>query len=427
MTAKHKGINASTVESVKRRFGIIGNAPTLNQAIHMALRIAPTTMNVLITGENGSGKESFSKIIHHFSSQKHGKLIAVNCGALPEGTIDSELFGHERGAFTGAQEARKGYFEEANNGTIFLDEIGEMPLATQSRLLRVLEYGEFMKVGSSKVEKTEVRVIAATHVDLLAAVDRGQFREDLYYRLNTVSLRIPPLRERGKDVLLLCKKFAVDFAEEYGGMPLQLTEEAVELLAHYPFPGNIRELKNLVVRIAVLEREDRVITAEKLQGYLPPKREGLPVPMGSKGYLGNALSEREILYKVIFDMQRDLIALKQVVFHGLNRDTVGTHMSTSSPFSLSDDTTSKKKLTEQAPLMLPTKAKAEEVTKEQEKEITDTTGTPIVSLEEMEKQAIIDALQRCNNSRKEAAKALKIPERTLYRKIKKYRLSKESA
>src|SRR5436189_2662842 len=255
------------IQNIKQRFGIIGNAPMLNHAVHVAVQVAPTDMTVLITGESGSGKESFSKIIHSLSPRKHGQFIAINCGAIPEGTIDSELFGHEKGSFTGAHEARKGYFEVTNGGTIFLDEIGEMPLATQARLLRVLENGEFIKVGSSKVQKTDVRVVAATNVNLMRNVEEGKFREDLYYRLSTVPIYIPPLRERGKDIELLFRKFASDFAEKYKVKPIALTDDAKDILLKYRFPGNIRQLKNLVEQISVLSTDVKEIDTEILHRY----------------------------------------------------------------------------------------------------------------------------------------------------------------
>lgn len=422
MSPKSKFIQPETIERVKHRFGIVGNAPSLNHAIYMALRVAPTMMNVLITGENGSGKESFSKVIHHFSGKKHGKFIAVNCGALPEGTIDSELFGHEKGAFTGAHEARKGYFQEANGGTIFLDEIGEMPLATQSRLLRVLEYGEYLRVGSSKVEKTEVRVIAATHVDLMEAMQKGLFREDLYYRLNTISLRIPPLRERGKDILLLFKKFSVDFAEEYGNIPLQLSKEAAKVLMEYDFPGNIRELKNIVVRLSVLADEETKVSEEMLQNYLANGAKRLLAPLqGSLEHIDKSLSERDILYKVLFDMQRDLIALKQLVFEGFSKDIEGYRLLKKHPI-LFEETDEREVREKASSIVLPDKEVVVEPvaidgTKEEEK-----SELPFISLEEMEKQAISRALKYYKKSRKKVAEALDIPERTLYRKIKKYNL-----
>ncbi len=262
-------ITEADIQSVKQRFGIIGNAPGLSFAVKTAMQVAPTDMTVLITGESGSGKESFSKIIHALSPRKHGQFIAINCGSIPEGTIDSELFGHEKGSFTGAHEARKGYFEVTNGGTIFLDEIGEMPLSTQARLLRVLEYGEFIKVGSSKVQKTDVRVVAATNVNLLQKVEGGKFREDLYYRLNSVPIFVPPLRERGRDIELLFRKFATDFAEKYKVKPISLTDDAKEILLKYRFPGNIRQLKNLVEQISVLATEQKEINGATLLRYLP--------------------------------------------------------------------------------------------------------------------------------------------------------------
>src|SRR6478752_2284739 len=262
-------ITEQEIQTVKQRFSIIGTSPLLNNAVRVAMQVAPTEMSVLITGESGSGKESFSKIIHHLSPRKHGQFIAINCGSIPEGTIDSELFGHEKGSFTGAHEARKGYFEVTNGGTIFLDEIGEMPLGTQARLLRVLENGEFIKVGSSKVIKTDVRVVAATNVNLMVKVEAGRFREDLYYRLSTVPIFVPPLRERGKDVELLFRKFASDFAEKYKVKPIVLTDGAKDILLQYRFPGNIRQLKNLVEQISVLSTEDKDITSQILQRYLP--------------------------------------------------------------------------------------------------------------------------------------------------------------
>ncbi len=300
------------IQTVKQRFGIIGNSPLLNNAVSVAIQVSPTDMSVLITGESGSGKESFSKIIHHLSSRKHGQFIAINCGSIPEGTIDSELFGHEKGSFTGAHEARKGYFEVTNGGTIFLDEIGEMPLSTQARLLRVLENGEFIKVGSSKVLKTDVRVVAATNVNLMKNVEEGKFREDLYYRLSTVPIYVPPLRERGKDIELLFRKFAGDFADKYKVKPIVLTEEAKEILLAYRFPGNIRQLKNLVEQISVLSSDHKDIGAEELQHYLP-KQSTLPALYRNSVLEKDGLSERDILYKVLFDMKKDFNELKKLV------------------------------------------------------------------------------------------------------------------
>ena len=304
------------IQQVKLRFGIIGNNEALMRAIDIAIQVAPTDLSVLITGESGVGKESFPQIIHQYSRRKHGQYIAVNCGAIPEGTIDSELFGHEKGAFTGAIGERKGYFGEANGGTIFLDEVGELPLPTQARLLRVLESGEFIKVGSSKVEKTDVRIVAATNVNLTEAIAEGRFREDLYYRLNTVPIKIPPLRERGDDITLLFRKFASDFAEKYRMPAIQLTEDAKVLLLAYSWPGNVRQLKNITEQISIIET-NRDITAEILRNYLPEQHvnSGLPALFGVKAkYRGRRFeSEREILYQVLFDMRRDVTDLKKLV------------------------------------------------------------------------------------------------------------------
>ncbi|HCX22445.1 MAG TPA: sigma-54-dependent Fis family transcriptional regulator, partial [Cytophagales bacterium] len=308
----------SEVQTVKQRFEIIGNSPKLNNAIRIAMQVAPTDMSVLIQGESGVGKESFSKIIHSLSPRKHGQFIAINCGAIPEGTIDSELFGHEKGSFTGAHEARKGYFEVTNGGTIFLDEIGEMPVGTQARLLRVLENGEFIKVGSSKVQKTDVRVIAATNVDLNEAISKNKFREDLYYRLNTVPIVVPSLRERGEDVLLLFRKFASDFSENYSTKPVMLDDAAKEVLLKFRFPGNIRQLKNLVEQISVLEM-DREISAETLLKYLPKTTSYLPALANHIEDKEN-FSERDILYKVLFDMKKDMSEMKTLIHQILSED-----------------------------------------------------------------------------------------------------------
>ncbi|EPR70508.1 sigma-54 interaction domain-containing protein [Cyclobacterium qasimii] len=325
-------ISASEILSVKQRFGIIGNSPLLNHAIQVAMQVSPTEMTVLVTGESGSGKESFSKIIHALSRRKHGKFIAINCGAIPEGTIDSELFGHEKGSFTGAHEARKGYFEGTDGGSIFLDEIGEMPLGTQARLLRVLENGEFIKVGSSKVLKTDVRVIAATNVNLLKAVEKGKFREDLYYRLNTVPIFVPPLRQRGDDIALLFRKFTTDFSEKYQVKPITLSEDARKLLLKFPFPGNIRQLKNLAEQISLLE-EEREVDIETLIKYLPEEKSSLPASIKGNNDKQDAFSdfsEREILYKVLFDMKKDMTDLKKLIlesYHsgGLDQNIMKKH------------------------------------------------------------------------------------------------------
>jgi len=312
----------STLQNIKQRFGIIGNANPLNHAIQVAMQVAPTNMSILINGESGSGKESFSKIIHYLSPYKHGSLIAINCGAIPEGTIDSELFGHEKGAFTGANELRKGYFEEASGGTIFLDEIGELPLSTQARLLRVLEYGEFIKVGSSKIQKVQVRIIAATHKDLLKAVHEGTFREDLYYRINMVPIRIPPLRERPEDISLLFRKFALDFADQYYVKPIHLAVEAQEMLKKYPFPGNIRQLKNLAVQLSALAYQENPIDAQTLATYLPPASH---LPVLSQDAPADALtpSEREIFYQVLLELKKDVQGLKKLLFERLHQEPKG--------------------------------------------------------------------------------------------------------
>ena len=317
----------SEIQNIKLRFGIIGNAEGLNRAIDIAMQVAPTDLSVLVTGESGVGKESFPQIIHQFSRRKHGPYIAVNCGAIPEGTIDSELFGHEKGAFTGAISYRNGYFAEANGGTIFLDEVGELPLSTQARLLRVLESGEYIKVGSSKVQKTDVRIVAATNVNFTDAIAEGRFREDLYYRLNTVPIKVPPLRERPDDIALLFRKFASDFAEKYHMPAIQLTDEAKRMLVSYSWPGNIRQLKNITEQISIIET-NRDITADILQGYLPAQAASrFPTLFGGKSTSNGKgfESEREILYQVLFDMRRDVTELKKLV-HDIMAERGGTQM-----------------------------------------------------------------------------------------------------
>ncbi len=420
-------VREEEIQTIKQRFGIVGNSPALTYAIQVAVQVAPTDMSVLITGESGSGKESFSKIIHSLSHRKHGQFIAINCGAIPEGTIDSELFGHEKGSFTGAHEARKGYFEMTNGGTIFLDEIGEMPMNTQARLLRVLEYGEFIKVGSSKVQKTDVRVIAATNVNLLEAVQRKKFREDLYYRLNTVPIYVPALRERGEDTDLLFRKFAADFSEKYRVTPIKLTPEARELLLKFRFPGNIRQLKNLVEQISVLEM-DREIGPEKLSHYLPQTEHQLPaVFQGSKNGDGG-FSERDILYKVLFDMKRDVSELKKLVFRLLEGDGSKTEIlrEHGNLFDDMDQQVVDAETESPAPFLLQPSApapankydprKIEDITHETEDE------SESLSLEKKEKEMIVRALMKNNNKRKYAAQDLGISERTLYRKIKQYEI-----
>lgn len=405
------------IQSVKQRFGIIGNSPALNHAIQVAIQVAPTDMTVLITGESGTGKESFSKIIHSLSARKHGKFIAINCGAIPEGTIDSELFGHEKGSFTGAHEARKGYFEETNGGTIFLDEIGEMPLGTQARLLRVLENGEFIKVGSSKVQRTDVRVVAATNVNLYQAVEKGRFREDLYYRLNTVPISVPPLKERGSDIELLFRKFAMDFSEKYRVSPIKLFEEAKETLVKYRFPGNIRQLKNLVEQMSVLET-NREISAEVLSKYLPESSASRFPVLYQASDSKNEMTERDLLYKVLFDMKKDVNELKTLVFEILhnessnNEDMLKEHRAL---FSEVEENYSPPAYTP----YLPEQVKNKPIELEKFEDIAHEES---LSLEEKEKEMILKALKKNHNKRKYAAQDLGISERTLYRKIKQYEI-----
>ena len=412
-------IKEAEINSIKQRFGIIGNAPNLNHAVAVAMQVAPTDMTVLINGESGSGKESFSKIIHNLSSRKHGQFIAINCGSIPEGTIDSELFGHERGSFTGAHEARKGYFEVTHGGTIFLDEIGEMPLNTQARLLRVLEYGEFLKVGSSKVQKTDVRVVAATNVNLLQKVQDGKFREDLYYRLSTVPIYVPPLRERGKDVELLFRKFASDFAEKYRVKPISLSEDAKEILLGYRFPGNIRQLKNLAEQISVLSVENKEINGETLTHFLP-KQTSLPTLYGQNGH--SDLSEREILYKILFDLKRDVTELKRIVLDNPSNAEKYSQLAKESA-DLFEGLHSELK-PETPPVLLNIKPNppADSIEPEEVEDITHETEDDSLSIEKKEKELIIKALQKNRNKRKYAARDLGISERTLYRKIKQYGL-----
>lgn len=386
------------IQQIKQRFGIIGNNVELNRAIDVALQVAPTDLSVLITGESGVGKEVFPQIVHQNSPRKHAQYIAVNCGAIPEGTIDSELFGHEKGSFTDAKDLRKGYFDVADGGTIFLDEVGELPLSTQVRLLRVLESGEFMKVCSSKVQKTNVRIVAATNVNLIEAVSHHKFREDLYYRLNTVPIRIPPLRERPEDVLLLFRKFASDCAEKYRMPAIHLDDGARQLLLSYRWPGNVRELKNIVERISVIE-EDREIAADVLKMHLPNiSMEKLPVlaHYGDDKKIFN--SEREILYQVLFDMKKDVNELKKLVHDIMNENV---------PMRPADNT-----------VYAPAPVTPIRQTSIQDAETVEET----LSLEDVEKEMICKALERHNGRRKNAASDLQISERTLYRKIKEYGL-----
>jgi transcriptional regulator with PAS, ATPase and Fis domain len=416
-------ISELEIQNIKQRFGIIGNSPLLNNSVRVAMQVAPTDMSVLITGESGSGKESFSKIIHYLSPRKHGQFIAINCGSIPEGTIDSELFGHEKGSFTGAHESRKGYFEVTNGGTIFLDEIGEMPLGTQARLLRVLENGEFIKVGSSKVLKTDVRVVAATNVNLMKNVEDGKFREDLYYRLSTVPIFVPPLRERGRDIELLFRKFASDFADKYKVKPIALTEEAKEVLIRYRFPGNIRQLKNLVEQISVLSTEEKEIDAMQLERYLP-KENNLPALYRSGIPEKENLSERDILYKVLFDMKKDVIDLKKIVLDLLNgQEDRGKMVKENAGLFEDIHRDAGSQHHDNFVLNLPTPpagTNGEEV--EDIRDIAHETEDDSLSIEKKEKELIIRALRKNNNKRKYAARDLGISERTLYRKIKQYEL-----
>jgi transcriptional regulator with PAS, ATPase and Fis domain len=411
------------IQSIKQRFGIIGNSPMLNHAVRVAMQVAPTDMSVLITGESGVGKEIFSKIIHHLSPRKHGQFIAINCGSIPEGTIDSELFGHEKGSFTGAHEARKGYFEVTNGGTIFLDEIGEMPLGTQARLLRVLENGEFIKVGSSKVQKADVRVVAATNINLMRNVDEGKFREDLYYRLSSVPIFVPPLRERGKDVELLFRKFAADFAEKYKVKPIVLTEDAKETLLKYRFPGNIRQLKNLVEQISVLSTEDKEVNSERLLHYLP-KEVSLPALYRNGTTSSEALSERDILYKVLFDMKKDVVDLKKIVLDLVSRQGNAAQLVKENPGLFEGLQLAENKLHDDRMVLNlnPTAQAVASEAVEDVQDITHETEEDSLSIEQKEKELIIRALRKNNNKRKYAARDLGISERTLYRKIKQYDL-----
>ncbi|WP_257666949.1 sigma 54-interacting transcriptional regulator [Parapedobacter tibetensis] len=414
------------IQDIKNRFGIIGNSPLLNRAIDIAQQVAPTDISVLITGESGSGKEVYSHIIHQLSTRKHGPFIAVNCGAIPEGTIDSELFGHEKGSFTGAHEARKGYFEVVDGGTIFLDEVGELPLSTQARLLRILESGEYIRVGSSKVQKTNVRVVAATNVDIYEAVQKGRFREDLYYRLNTVPLRIPSLRNRKEDIHLLFRKFVADFTDKYRSPNVQLTEDAQQLLANYAWPGNVRQLKNIAEQIAVLEKE-RVIDAKILQNYLPlDNRSNLPVHVASGSK--EDFSERDLLYKVLFDMKKDMVELKKLVVEIIQNGANSSTFEENSPYINKlyrevDNPPNQEQLGASSTLTIhqPQANRKEDFhlhTQEAE-EVEEES----LSLVEKESDLIKKALKKHKGKRKSAAHELGISERTLYRKIKDLNLN----
>lgn len=415
------------IQQIKQRFGIIGNSPMLNTALETAIKVAPTDMNVLIQGESGVGKESFSKIIHQLSGRKHAPFIAVNCGAIPEGTIDSELFGHEKGAFTGATDKRKGYFETVNGGTIFLDEVGELPLGTQARLLRILENGEFIKVGSSAVQKTDVRVVAATNRDLLERATSGKFREDLYYRLATVPIRVPRLAERKGDIALLFKKFCSDFAEQHHTKMLELSAEAQQMLEKYSWPGNVRQLKNITDQICVLE-EGPVIGADVLVKYLPAQLPNLPMLLGGKTEgIQDGMSERDIFYKVLLDLRRDVNDLKKVVFGLLE----GSPVPQSQPIMHNQVAIEN---TPSVPLAVPAKPEMSEapvlVINQSddddmgyiEAESFSPENPDNLSLAAHEIEMIRKALTKYSGRRKKAAQDLGISERTLYRKIKQYEL-----
>ena len=406
------------IQNIKQRFEIIGNHSGLDRAIEKAVRVSPTDITVLVTGESGVGKEVFPKIIHQLSHRKHNKFIAVNCGAIPEGTIDSELFGHEKGAFTGATSSRSGYFEVADGGTIFLDEVGELPLTTQVRLLRVLENGEFIKVGSSKVQKTNVRIVAATNLNMDDAISKGKFREDLFYRLSTVEIKIPPLRDRNTDIILLFRKFASDFAKKYNMPTVRLDDDAQRILKNYNWNGNIRQLKNITEQLSVLEKE-RAINGEMISSYLPDPKNNLPALISENKSENDFSSEREILYKILFDMKRDLNELKKL--------TSNIKKSNSTESEKIDDIQS----------LLPRKFNEMENSNDENDSLSDDnfehkndkysfaeeiTEEETLSLQDKELELIIKALERNNGRRKAAAKELGISERTLYRKIKQYDL-----
>ncbi|MSQ79348.1 MAG: sigma-54-dependent Fis family transcriptional regulator [Flavobacteriaceae bacterium] len=405
------------IQDVKNRFEIIGNSPMLNLALETAIKVAPTEMSVLINGESGVGKENFSKIIHALSKRKLGPFIALNCGAIPEGTIDSELFGHEKGSFTGAHENRKGYFETVNGGTIFLDEIGEMPLATQSRLLRVLETGEFIKVGASKVQKTDVRIIAATNKELLELTSRGRFREDLYYRMSTVPIKVPSLRDRGLDAALLFRKFSQDFGELYHTPPIQLEDAARDILLGYRWPGNIRQLKNIVEQLSVLE-EDRLITAERLFNYLPKEYPTLPALMNNS----DGMSERDIFYKVLFEMKKDITDLKQIVYGMLNGEAppMMNNEQMGNMFNNGNNLPVVQASFSQSSFAQPIQQSM--IIHQEAVEVKDEPKEQAISLEKHELELIKKVLDKFRGRRRKAARELGISERTLYRKIKQYGL-----
>ena len=409
------------IQQIKQRFGIIGDSPLLNRALDTAQQVAPTDISVLVSGESGTGKEIMPQVIHQLSARKHNAYIAVNCGAIPEGTIDSELFGHEKGSFTGAHEKRKGYFEEADGGTIFLDEVAELPLPTQVRLLRVLETGEFIKVGASREQKTDVRIIAATNVNIQEAIKDGKFREDLYYRLNTVPIYLPPLRQRKEDIHLLFRKFAADFAERYKMPPIRLTAEAQTVLEGYKWPGNVRQLKNIAEQISVIE-QNRELDAERLKSYLPDfDKRDLPAIVPKKENRDNNFTERELLYKVLFEMRQDISDLKSIVLELVQ--------SRDSSMPAGNAAALRRLYEENSELQVnqpnPPQERHEEIAYDsnrpgdydEHEEVEET-----LSLEDSERELIQKALRKHDNRRKQAARELGISERTLYRKIKEYDL-----
>ena len=426
----------STIQRVKQRYGIVGNCEALNRAIEIALKIAPVDLSVLITGENGVGKEVFPRIIHEHSLRKNKKYFAVNCGAIPEGTIDSELFGHEKGAFTGAVDQREGYFAVANGGTLFLDEVGELPLQTQARLLRVLETGEYIRVGASEVRKTDVRIVAATNVDMEKAISEGKFREDLYYRLNTISIPVPALRERGDDAALLFRKFALDMSERYKMPAIRLTEDAQRMLVAYSWPGNVRQLKNLTENMSVTA-EEREINAEALSHYLPRESKHTQlVALAEKKEQHSFENEREILYQILFDLRRDVSELKRIVREQQTTDESALHASRTETPNLLFDHGAQVKLAKDAEADVPY-WDAEEVNDDEVPSVFELLQSPVLntsdlkpamtakqpqSLNEVERDTIAKTLELCNGRRKMAAEQLGISERTLYRKIKEYGL-----
>jgi len=413
------------LQSIKNRFGIIGNSPALNHALSVAIQVAATDLTVLINGESGVGKEVFSQIIHSLSSRKHNPFIAVNCGAIPEGTIDSELFGHEKGSFTGAVDSRKGYFETVNGGTIFLDEIAEMPLGTQARLLRVLETGEFIRVGSSKVQKTDVRVIAATNKDLLESTYQNKFRQDLYYRLNTVPIRVPSLRDRKEDIVLLFRKFTADFAERYKTAPVILDDEAKQMLINYPFPGNVRELKNIAEQISVLST-NKLLTVNELEPFLPNKNQNRLLVLASPNQQANMgggpefANEREILYKLFFDMKKDVTELKKMFLEVLQNSNGHSTIPTAGFFNETLEAVNTP-IDVRTPVLNTTVATSTQpviITKNDIQEPMEVDES--LNIMDKEKELIMKALKKHKSKRKDAATDLGISERTLYRKLKEY-------